>query len=59
MKSNQLGYLEHNLLGQWDELDVIDLTGNPWICDCKNQWMVSTLIPKIKKMPSNQEVGIM
>ncbi|XP_025204556.1 leucine-rich repeat-containing protein 70-like [Melanaphis sacchari] len=45
---NALGYLDSRLLGRWDTLEELNLQGNKWICDCVNQWLVSTLAPMVK-----------
>ena len=46
---NQLGSLETHLLGHWDTLEYFDIAGNAWVCDCENQWMVSSLLPTVEK----------
>ncbi|XP_075215736.1 CD180 antigen-like isoform X2 [Lycorma delicatula] len=58
LSHNQLRYLESNLVGRWDLLDSLDLQENPWVCDCKNQWMVSNLLHQIRKMPTHSSKEI-
>ncbi|XP_050520168.1 leucine-rich repeat neuronal protein 2-like [Daktulosphaira vitifoliae] len=48
LNNNALGYLDSNLLSRWDTLIELNLQGNKWICDCENQWLVSTLAPMIE-----------
>lgn len=45
ISNNGLHYLPANLVGRWDKLTKLDLTGNEWACDCDNQYMVIKLIP--------------
>ncbi|CAH0392554.1 unnamed protein product [Bemisia tabaci] len=49
LDNNRLRYLDQEFLDQWDKLDVIDLRGNDWSCDCENQWIVTSLIPIMRK----------
>ncbi|GFG35757.1 hypothetical protein Cfor_05203 [Coptotermes formosanus] len=51
---NNLGALDRHLLGHWDVLQYLNLEGNPWVCDCENQWMVSTLLPTVEKIVQDQ-----
>lgn len=48
MHNNNLSIIAHELVGRWDEVELIDIRLNPWICDCENQWMVEVLIPIIR-----------
>lgn len=32
----------------WENLDEVDFTNNPWSCDCDNQWFIDVLMPNIK-----------
>lgn len=37
---NGLHYLSEDLLANhWDQLEVLDLKGNPWNCDCHLKWL--------------------
>ncbi|XP_039276507.1 leucine-rich repeat-containing protein 4B isoform X2 [Nilaparvata lugens] len=47
---NGLRYLDSNLLGRWDLLEDVNIKGNPWVCECDNQWIVEDLIPKIRAL---------
>ena len=42
MASNDLRYLPMLLVGRWDKLEELRLTGNQWNCDCDNQYLVSS-----------------
>lgn len=47
---NSLSSLDRHLLGHWDVLKYLNLEGNRWMCDCENQWMISTLLPAVKEI---------
>lgn len=49
LHNNNLTQLDSQLLARWDDMEVIDIRVNPWLCDCDNQWMVETLLPIIEK----------
>lgn len=49
LHNNNLTMLDSQLLARWDDMEVIDIRVNPWLCDCDNQWMVETLLPIIEK----------
>uniref|UniRef100_A0A1B6C1M7 LRRCT domain-containing protein n=1 Tax=Clastoptera arizonana TaxID=38151 RepID=A0A1B6C1M7_9HEMI len=52
LNNNKLGYLDSQLLMQWERVMYLNIQNNPWICDCNNQWLVSDLIPLLKKSNS-------
>lgn len=43
---NALRYLPVLLVGRWDKLEELRLTGNQWSCDCGNQYLIGTLLPE-------------
>uniref|UniRef100_A0A8D8W5Y2 Leucine-rich repeat neuronal protein 1 n=3 Tax=Cacopsylla melanoneura TaxID=428564 RepID=A0A8D8W5Y2_9HEMI len=45
LSNNALQRLDGTLVARWDRLKLLDIRFNPWLCDCENQWMVSSLIP--------------
>lgn len=49
LHNNNLSQVDSQLLARWDDMEVIDIRVNPWLCDCDNQWMVETLLPIIEK----------
>lgn len=49
LHNDNLSVLDSQLLARWDDMEVIDIRVNPWLCDCDNQWMVETLLPIIEK----------
>ncbi|XP_046662575.1 leucine-rich repeat neuronal protein 1-like isoform X2 [Homalodisca vitripennis] len=56
LNNNNLGFLDFELLGHWDRLDTVDIQNNPWVCECHNQWLVSTLVPMMEKLNSTQHM---
>ncbi|EZA58169.1 hypothetical protein DMN91_011706 [Ooceraea biroi] len=46
VKSNALRYLPMLLVGRWDKLEELDLGYNRWSCDCKNQYLIGTVLPQ-------------
>ncbi|XP_018343291.1 PREDICTED: leucine-rich repeat neuronal protein 2 [Trachymyrmex septentrionalis] len=46
MASNALRYLPMLLVGRWDKLEELRLTGNQWNCDCDNQYLIGTVLPE-------------
>jgi len=51
---NNLSSLDRHLLGHWEVLTHLNLEGNPWMCDCENQWMISTLLPTVGQVIHDQ-----
>jgi len=47
LHNNNISTLDANLFPHWDNLDIIDIRHNPWVCDCENQWVISNLLPEI------------
>lgn len=45
LQNNRLTSIDMHLLLNWKALTHLDLTENPWTCECENQWMVDELIP--------------
>ncbi|XP_046384077.1 leucine-rich repeat neuronal protein 3-like [Ischnura elegans] len=45
LNNNGLTHLSRHMVYDWSKLNKIDLHGNPWSCDCVNQWMVRDLVP--------------
>ncbi|XP_031827427.1 podocan-like protein 1 [Nomia melanderi] len=47
LSDNALRYLPVHLVGaSWDTLEELDLMNNKWSCDCNNQYLIGTLLPK-------------
>lgn len=46
LRNNKLSILEESSIGKWDDLAAVDLSNNPWLCDCKTQWMIDNLLEK-------------
>jgi len=50
LNNNKLGYLDYELVGHWDQVEVANLQNNPWVCECHNQWLVSSLLPLLERL---------
>ncbi|OWR47952.1 leucine-rich transmembrane protein, partial [Danaus plexippus plexippus] len=40
LQSNNLSEIDSQLVSRWDLLDKVDVSNNPFLCDCTTQWMV-------------------
>ncbi|XP_050678439.1 leucine-rich repeat neuronal protein 3-like isoform X2 [Leptidea sinapis] len=49
LQSNNLTEIDSRLLSRWDLLQKLDVTNNPFLCDCSTQWMVDMLVPIAEK----------
>ncbi|KAK6645203.1 hypothetical protein RUM43_001479 [Polyplax serrata] len=58
ISDNALKYIDHNLLMPvWTTLKHINILGNPLVCDCENQWIVTELVPLLRNI-SNPNNGL-
>jgi hypothetical protein len=48
LHNNNITTLDSHLIGRWDEMEVVDIRQNPFSCDCENQWIIDTLLPRIE-----------
>lgn len=48
--NNKLAYLDSDILTRWDLLTDLDINGNPWTCECENQWLLEDLMPVYLKL---------
>lgn len=53
---NNLPRVEKDLLENWRVLKYLNLEGNPWMCDCESQWMVTGLLPQVQKLLYNDSL---
>ncbi|CAH2235407.1 jg13266 [Pararge aegeria aegeria] len=53
LQSNNLTEIDSRLLSRWDLLDAIDVSNNPYLCDCSTQWMVDMLVPVVEHKAVN------
>lgn len=58
LHDNALRYLESTLVGRWDLVKSVRLDGNPWVCDCDNQWMIETLLPTLERVDPKFGAGL-
>ncbi|XP_044764370.1 leucine-rich repeat neuronal protein 2-like isoform X2 [Coccinella septempunctata] len=54
LNDNQISYINKSLLAHWSTLAELDLSNNPWTCECENQWMVETLMPVYLKIDEDK-----
>ncbi|XP_015181798.1 PREDICTED: leucine-rich repeat neuronal protein 1-like [Polistes dominula] len=59
LSDNALRYLPSQLVESWDKLKELDLMNNEWSCDCDNQYLIGTLLPKHGKRLMGEEVNEM
>ncbi|XP_045538461.1 leucine-rich repeat neuronal protein 2-like isoform X2 [Papilio machaon] len=53
LQSNNLSELDARFLPRWDLLEAVDVSNNPFLCDCSTQWMVDVLVPVIEAKRAN------
>ncbi|CAK1592914.1 unnamed protein product [Parnassius mnemosyne] len=58
LQSNNLSELDTRFLPRWDLLDAIDVSNNPFLCDCSTQWMVDILVPIIEAKTANSTANM-
>ncbi|CAL7951782.1 unnamed protein product [Xylocopa violacea] len=46
LSDNALRYLPQLFVARWDWLEELNLMNNKWSCDCDNQYLISTIVPK-------------
>ncbi|CAH0549521.1 unnamed protein product [Brassicogethes aeneus] len=56
IQNNKLSSIEAEVISSWDRLSDLDIRGNPWSCECNNQWMISTLMPIYANIVNNKTV---
>jgi hypothetical protein len=54
LANNKLAYLDGDFLARWDALTELDITANPWTCECENQWMIEDLMPIYLKIETEK-----
>ncbi|XP_049883850.1 leucine-rich repeat neuronal protein 3-like [Pectinophora gossypiella] len=53
LQSNNLSEIDSRLVSRWDLVRAVDVSDNPYLCDCSTQWMVDILVPVVEKAGSN------
>ncbi|CAH0713006.1 unnamed protein product, partial [Brenthis ino] len=48
LQSNNLSEVDSRFLSRWDLVEVLNITDNPYMCDCTTQWMVDVLVPLVE-----------
>lgn len=50
LNNDALTSLPHEL-GDWDNLEVLDIQSNPWTCDCSVQWLIDYVAKRQRTEP--------
>ncbi|KAJ0182873.1 hypothetical protein K1T71_000849 [Dendrolimus kikuchii] len=58
LQSNNLTEIDSRLLSRWDLLEEVDVSDNPFSCDCSTQWMVDILVPIVEEKGSNSSLMV-
>ncbi|KAL0809227.1 hypothetical protein ABMA28_011446 [Loxostege sticticalis] len=53
LQSNNLYEIDRMLISRWDLVRAVDVSDNPFMCDCTTQWMVDMLVPMVDKITPN------
>ncbi|KOB66493.1 Leucine-rich transmembrane protein [Operophtera brumata] len=53
LQSNNLTEIDSRFLSRWDLVQKVDVSDNPFLCDCSTQWMVDILVPVIENKEGN------
>ncbi|KAI8433357.1 hypothetical protein MSG28_015398 [Choristoneura fumiferana] len=52
--SNNLSEIDRRLVSRWDLVEKLDVSNNPFLCDCSTQWMVDVLVPIVENKGANE-----
>ncbi|KAI8433356.1 hypothetical protein MSG28_015398 [Choristoneura fumiferana] len=55
--SNNLSEIDRRLVSRWDLVEKLDVSNNPFLCDCSTQWMVDVLVPIVENKGANDLVN--
>ncbi|XP_075988800.1 toll-like receptor 3 [Anticarsia gemmatalis] len=58
LHSNNLSEVDSRLLSRWDLLEKVDVSDNPYLCDCSTQWMVDILTVTVENRGGNSSLMI-
>ncbi|XP_037944265.1 leucine-rich repeat-containing protein 15-like [Teleopsis dalmanni] len=53
LHNNNLTILPRELFERWDNIQMLDLRFNPWVCDCSNKWLVESIIVQVNATTPN------
>jgi Leucine-rich repeat (LRR) protein len=53
LNNNNLTTLEETTFINWEDMKEVHIHDNPWVCDCEIQWIVTQLMPIIKRTTSH------
>ncbi|XP_059056716.1 leucine-rich repeat neuronal protein 3-like [Achroia grisella] len=55
LNNNNISHISSNYVDNWRELVAINVSSNPYMCDCSNQWMVDVLVPLVRRIDSDAD----
>ncbi|KAL4711237.1 hypothetical protein ACJJTC_019078 [Scirpophaga incertulas] len=58
LQSNSLPEIDSRLVSRWDKLEKVDVSDNPFMCDCSTQWMVDVLVPVVERRKTNASMNM-
>ncbi|XP_026739753.1 leucine-rich repeat and immunoglobulin-like domain-containing nogo receptor-interacting protein 3 isoform X2 [Trichoplusia ni] len=58
LQSNNLSEVDSRLISRWDLLEKVDVSDNPFLCDCSTQWMVDLLVPSVEHAGGNASLMV-
>ncbi|KAJ2943320.1 hypothetical protein O0L34_g12125 [Tuta absoluta] len=59
LQRNNISSVHPHFLDRWDQLTDVELTSNPYRCDCNAQWMLDVLVPMISASSMNDTLRYM
>ncbi|XP_063632622.1 leucine-rich repeat neuronal protein 3-like [Cydia splendana] len=54
LQSNNLTEVDRRFLSRWEMVEKLDVSDNPWLCDCSTQWMVDDLVTYVERRATNE-----
>lgn len=51
--NTNLTEIDSRLVSRWDLMQMVDVTSNPYMCDCSTQWMVDVLVNIVERLHPN------
>ncbi|KAI5640071.1 leucine rich repeat domain-containing protein [Phthorimaea operculella] len=58
LQSNNLSEIDSRLLSRWDLVQKVDVSDNPFLCDCSTQWMVDVLVDVVDNLGGNSSLMV-
>ncbi|KAJ2943319.1 hypothetical protein O0L34_g12124 [Tuta absoluta] len=58
LQSNNLSEIDSRLVSRWDLVQKVDVSDNPFLCDCTTQWMVDVLVDTVDSLGGNSSLMV-